>query len=82
MFLAGGLGKGSPHCIITLVGSNPTMRPLKLDENQAQAMLQTRLERLEADEVSRTLPKVLGDYCCFVTMQGGHRQLCTVLKPV
>lgn len=55
MFLAGGLGKGSQHCIITLVGSDPTVRPLVLDGDQAQAMLQQRADRLEAEEVSFAL---------------------------
>lgn len=52
MFLAGGLGKGSPHCIITLVGSDPVVRPLLLDQQQAQQMLQTRADKIEHEEVS------------------------------
>ena len=52
MFLAGGLGKGSPHCIITLVGSDPAVRPLLLDQAQAQAMLDQRVHQLEQQQVS------------------------------
>ena len=35
-----------PHCIITLVGSDPAVRPLLLDQAQTQAMLDQRLRRL------------------------------------
>ena len=52
MFLAGGLGKSSPHCIITLVGSDPVVRPLLLDQQQAQQMLQTRANNIGHEEVS------------------------------
>ena len=55
MFLAGGLGKNSPHCIVTLAGSDPAVRPLMLDNQQAQAMLQKQSEDLERDEVTTAL---------------------------
>ena len=59
MFLAGGLGKNSPHCIVTLAGSDPAVRPLMLDNQQAQAMLQKQTEELVRAEVSSALAHFL-----------------------
>ncbi|KAL0018187.1 hypothetical protein WJX77_009722 [Trebouxia sp. C0004] len=54
MFLAGGLGKDSAHCIITLVGSDPTVRPLLLNCKQALDMVDRRARHvLREQELAR-----------------------------
>ena len=52
LFLAGGVGKDSPHCIITLVGSDPTVRPLVLNRKQATKMLEQRVSQVSHAKVS------------------------------
>ena len=52
MFLAGGVGKDSPHCIITLVGSDPTVRPLLLNCQQAVDMVDRRARHVLREQVS------------------------------
>ena len=52
MFLAGGVGKDSPHCIITLVGSDPTVRPLALNRKQALAMVDQRAHDVLHEKVN------------------------------
>lgn len=52
MFLAGGVGKDSPHCIITLVGSDPTVRPLLLNCQQALDMVDRRARHVLREQVS------------------------------
>lgn len=52
MFLAGGVGKDSPHCIITLVGSDPTVRPLSLNRKQALAMVDQRAHDVLREKVN------------------------------
>lgn len=47
MFLAGAVGKDSPHFITTLVGSDPTVRPTPLDAHQAKSMLDHRLQLVQ-----------------------------------
>ncbi len=51
LFLAGGLGKDSPHCVITLVGSDPTVRPLVLNRQQATDMLDRRAREVLHEKV-------------------------------
>lgn len=51
MFLAGGVGKDSPHFIITLVGSDPTVRPTALDPKRASSMLNQRLQLVQQQKV-------------------------------
>ena len=51
LFLAGGVGKDSPHFIITLVGSDPTVRPTALDPKQASSMLNQRLQLVQQQKV-------------------------------
>lgn len=51
LFLAGGVGKDSPHFIITLVGSDPTVRPTALGAKQASSMLDQRLKLLHQQKV-------------------------------
>jgi len=62
MFLAGGVGKDSPHCIITLVGSDPTVRPLLLNSQQA------------LDMVDRRARHVLREQVCSYSLQVHHDQ--------
>ncbi len=52
MFLAGGVGKDSPNCIITLVGSDPTVRPLLLNCQQAVDMVDRRARHVLREQVS------------------------------
>lgn len=54
LFLAGGVGKDSPHFVVTLVGSDPTVRPTALDPKQASSMLNQRLQLVQQQKV-RTL---------------------------
>ena len=51
LFLAGGVGKDSPHFIITLVGSDPTVRPTALDRKRASSMLNQRLQLVQQQKV-------------------------------
>lgn len=51
LFLAGGVGKDSPHFIITLVGSDPTVRPTALEPKQASSMLNQRLQLVQQQKV-------------------------------
>ena len=53
LFLAGGVGKDSSHCIVTLVGSDPTVRPLVLNRKQATKMLDQRVSQVQHAKVSR-----------------------------
>ena len=85
LFLAGGVGKDSPHFIITLVGSDPTVRPTALGAKQASSMLDQRLKLLHQqkvrcshcnnvhrDTVHDALAHslfVLDQVCCFASQQ-------------
>lgn len=51
LFLAGGVGKDSPHFVVTLVGSDPTVRPSALDPKQASSMLNQRLQLVQQQKV-------------------------------
>ena len=51
LFLAGGVGKDSPHFIITLVGSDPTVRPTALSPGRASSMLNQRLQLVQQQKV-------------------------------
>lgn len=57
MFLAGGLGKDSPHCIISLVGSDPTVRPLVLNTQQATKILDQRAQLVQQQKVLQSSVK-------------------------
>ena len=58
MFLAGGVGKDSPHCIISLVGSDPTVRPLLLNCQQAVDMVDRRARHVLREQVSSCILQV------------------------
>jgi len=61
MFLAGGVGKDSAHCIITLVGSDPTVRPLLLNCKQALDMVDRRARHVLREQVSSCSLQVHND---------------------
>lgn len=64
LFLAGGVGKDSPHFVVTLVGSDPTVRYTDLDPKRASSMLNQRLQVVQQQKVRHTPCKTL-DHCTY-----------------
>ena len=63
LFLGGGVGKDSAHCIITLVGSDPTVRPLVLNTQQAAKMLDQRAQLVQQQKVRSLTSQHCGISC-------------------
>ena len=92
LFLAGGVGKDSPHCIVTLVGSDPTVRPLVLNRKQAADMLVRQSQHIMQEKVGTAasqqklllmLQACLGQlvHANQVTMAHIHLALCHLHRP-